>query len=375
MKEKSKSALVWTISVCVAIMVVYSLQFTIFVVSADQQNTRTITDSYGREVSIPEHPNHVVCSGAGALRYLTYLNKEDTIAGIDAMDAGSPIGKPYAMANPQFSSYPIIGDFKGEGHGSDNLEALINLSPDLIIKTYDTRENIEEEQEKLGIPIVYLDYGDLGENRETMYNSLRILGNVMGASERAEDVIKFFDTQISDLNSRTSNQNTMNDPSTYIGGINYYQSLGMESTEPAYPPFILIHAHNVAKDTGIDHAMVSKEQIIDWDPAFLFIDVGGSALEDLKKDKELYQNLAAVQNKNIYGVLPYNFFTTNQDTVLADAYYIGKVLYPNSFVDIEPAVKADEIFTYLVGKPVFSELNNQFNSTAFSQISLSSLNT
>ena len=65
--------------------------------------------------------------------------------------------------------------------------------------------------------------------------------------------------------------------------------------------------------------------------------------------------------------------TTNQDTVLSDAYYIGKILYPDKFSDIDPAAKADEIFTFLVGKPVIYELNHQFNSTGFTQIPLSSL--
>ena len=164
-----------------------------------------------------------------------------------------------------------------------------------------------------------------------MYESLRILGDAMGASERAEDVINFFDTEISDLNTRTSDHNNNDDPSTYIGGINYYQTLGMESTEPSYPPFILVHANNVAKEKGIEHVTVAKEQIIDWDPKFLFIDVGGSALTDLTSDNGVYNHLTAVQNNNVYGVLPYNFYTTNQDTVLSDAYYIGKILR-NNFV-------------------------------------------
>ena len=39
----------------------------------------------------------------------------------------------------------------------------------------------------------------------------------------------------------------------------------------------------------------------------------------------------------------------------ADAYYIGKVLYPNRFSDIDPAAKADEIFKVFLGKALYEE--------------------
>jgi len=54
--------------------------------------------------------------------------------------------------------------------------------------------------------------------------------------------------------------------------------------------------------------------------------------------------------------------------VLADAYFVGKVLYPDRFADIDPVQKADEIYTFFVGKPVFSQMNSQYGGFAFSQI-------
>ncbi len=54
--------------------------------------------------------------------------------------------------------------------------------------------------------------------------------------------------------------------------------------------------------------------------------------------------------------------------MLADAYFIGSVLYPEQFADIDPAEKADEIYSFLVGEPVFAELNSQYDGLGFSQI-------
>jgi iron complex transport system substrate-binding protein len=54
--------------------------------------------------------------------------------------------------------------------------------------------------------------------------------------------------------------------------------------------------------------------------------------------------------------------------VLANAYFIGKVLYPGRFKDIEPAVKADEIYEYLVGKAVFNKMNGLFSNMAYQAV-------
>jgi hypothetical protein len=42
--------------------------------------------------------------------------------------------------------------------------------------------------------------------------------------------------------------------------------------------------------------------------------------------------------------------------LLADAYAIGKILYPAAFSDIDPERKCDEIYTYLVGQPVYVQI-------------------
>jgi len=59
-------------------------------------------------------------------------------------------------------------------------------------------------------------------------------------------------------------------------------------------------------------------------------------------------------------LLPYNFYATNIGTALADAYHIGKVLYPEQFKDIDLEKKADEIYTFLLGKPLYREMKDEF---------------
>ena len=90
--------------------------------------------------------------------------------------------------------------------------------------------------------------------------------------------------------------------------------------------------------------------------------------DDYTKNPEFYRLLKAVENQAIYGVLPYNFYTTNLATALANAYYIGKVIYPDAFKDINPESKADEIYTFLVGKPIYHQMQEDWKG--FGKLSL-----
>jgi len=111
-----------------------------------------------------------------------------------------------------------------------------------------------------------------------------------------------------------------------------------------------------------------------WDPEILFLDVStlqsepqSSALYELQNDPA-YGGLTAVREGRVYGLLPYNWYSINYGSILANAYYSGSVLFPEAFGDISPQDKANEIYSFLVGEPVFEELNQAFDSMAFGNV-------
>ncbi|QSZ68346.1 iron ABC transporter substrate-binding protein [Methanofollis aquaemaris] len=344
--------------------------------------TVTITDGAGRSVTVPATIEHVVCSGSGSLRYLTYLGAQDRIVGVDDIEKREqPMdARPYFLANPQFKDYPLIGEFRGH----DDPEKILALKPDVIFKTYATSGyDPEELQQKTGIPVVVLNYGDLSFHRDDFCQSLRTMGKVLGTDDRAEEVIAFFDERIADLDTRTKDVPDSEKTRAYVGGIAYRGAHGLQSTETSYPPFVFVNAVNVAYDTSKapDEQLqtgtpVAKEKILEWDPEIIFVDLatlqltdGSSAIDELKNDPS-YAGLSAKKNGEVYGVLPYNWYSQNQGSILADAYYVGKVLYPDQFADIDPAAEADEIYTFLVKKPVFGEMNDDFQQMAFTKLSI-----
>jgi iron complex transport system substrate-binding protein len=347
---------------------------------AAESGELTLTDGFGREVTIPESVEHVVCSGAGCLRYLVYLQAQDYVVGVDSIEKEKSEfeGRPYALANPQLKNYPLIGEFRGK----DDPEKMIAINPQVILKTgtngQPTATNSADAdalQNKTGIPVVMFPYGSLKneEQKAQMYNSLRIMGKVVDKQERAEEVINYINATMKDLENRTADIPESERKTVYVGGVSSAGAHGIISTEPAYAPFLWVNAKNVAAGMGTDHADIAKEALVDWDPEYIFIDVGTlqlgneGAIGELKNDTSL-TGLSAVKNKKVYGVIPYNYYSTNYESVLANAYFIGKVLYPDRFKDIDPEAKADEIYTFFLGKPLYSEINGQYGSLGFKAI-------
>ncbi|XRP96840.1 iron ABC transporter substrate-binding protein [Methanocaldococcus sp. 16A] len=324
-----------------------------------------IVDAIGREVKIPKEVNRIICSGPGCLRLIVYLNATDKVVGIEGFEKKKSTGRPYIIAHPELLNLPVIGNGgPGDIGKGPNLEQTLKVQPDVIFVTYITKEKADEIQQKTGIPVVVLSYGKLATfNNEDIFNSLRIAGKILGKEERAEEVIKFIKDCENDLKNRTKDIPDDKKPTVYVGGIGFKGMHGIDSTQCKYPPFEAVNAKNVADELNKEgHVFVNKEQILKWNPDVIFIDEGGLKLviEDYKKNPEFYNSLKAFKNGNVYGLLPYNFYTTNIGTALADAYYIGKVLYPEQFMDINPEKKADEIYTFLVGKPVYEEMKKQF---------------
>ena len=343
---------------------------------------KTITDGYGRSVTVPVPASEVLCSGSGCLRYLTYLGGEDLIVGVDSIEKEPQVmdARGYALLNPEFKDYPLFGEFRGK----DDPEKIIAIGPQLVFKTGSTgtpfATNAEEGNkltEKTGIPVIMFPYGSLRTQTEQdeMFGALRVMGEVINKEDRAEELISYIEDTIADLEKRTSDIPEAEQKTAYVGGVSYAGAHGIISTEPSYPPFIWTNVKNAAGKMGTQHADVAKEAIVDWDPEYIFMDVGTlqadseGGIGELKDDPAL-QGLSAISEGKVYGVLPYNFYNTNYENVLADAYFIGKTIYPDRFADIDPKEKADEIMTMFLGESPLDKINSQYKNLGFSQITL-----
>lgn len=329
--------------------------------SADSEK-RVVTDLLGREVEVDARVKRVVAIGPGALRLLSYFRDVDLIAGIEQMDKDSSMGKPYVMANPSYAKLPVIG--QGGPNNAPDPEKILAVQPDVIFSTYASdKASADNLQSKTGIPVVALSYGKTSTFDPAVNTSITLIGKVIGKEERAREIVDFIEECKRDLDERTKNIPEEEKPSAYVGGLGMRGSHGIESTQSNYSLFNAVNAKNVADETGkTGSVMIDKEKLLEWDPDKIFMDGGGFQLirQDYQKNPEFYHSLSAVKNGELYLQLPYNFYTTNIDTAMANAYFIGKTLYPEQFKDIDPEKKADEIYKFLLGKELYEQMAREF---------------
>lgn len=322
----------------------------------------TVTDTLGRQVELNGQAKKVVAIGPGALRLCCYFNKIDLIAGVEQMDRDDSAGKPYVMANPQLADMPVIGP--GGPNNAPDPEKILAVKPDVIFSTYAAdAASADSLQAKTGIPVVAVSYGKTSTFDPAVSASIELIGKIIGEEQKAQEINNYIAKCKNDLDARTKGITDDKKPSTYVGGLGMKGTHGIESTQGNYSLFNAVHAKNVVDETGkTGSLMIDKEKLIQWNPDIIFMDGSGLQMfrEDYQKNKDYYNTLSAIKNGNIYSQLPYNFYTTNIDTSIADAYYMGKVLYPEQFADVDPEQKADEIYQTLLGKKLYADMVNAF---------------
>lgn len=315
-----------------------------------------IKDMLGRSVSIPQKIKKVVGVKPGALRMLSYLNAKEMIVGVEYVETQNH--NPYNFANPEYKNLPVIGPM----HGGD-AELITIIQPDVIFMTYSTEDDANKLQNQTGIPVIALQYGDLSKNKEQFYSSLKLMAKVINKTQRADSLISYIENTITDLNNRTQKVASELNSKIYIGGISMKGKHGISSTSPDYTPFKYLNVKNLAYEykSSNNNTFIDKEQIVKWNPDKIFVDYSGWDIvqEDLKQEA-LAQTLKAVKNNEVYLVLPYNWYTTNYATVLLNSYFIGNVLFPDEFADIDFEQKSDEIYKAFLGVGVYQDMKSYF---------------
>ncbi|MBE0478828.1 iron ABC transporter substrate-binding protein [Candidatus Aerophobetes bacterium] len=358
---KVKSKAIFTLH---RLLIATLLVFYLSVFNPVQASSRQvkIKDLVGRVVEVPGVIDRIVCAGPGALRLVVYLEATDKLVGVeDCETIWGFSGRPYAIAHKEFIKSLLSIGPGGPGK-LPNDEALIKLSPDVIFMSYIEPRIADNIQSRTHIPVVVLSYGETGFD-EPLFKSLELAGKLLGKEKRAEKLLQFIKQVIDDLQIRTENIQDEEKPTVYVGGVGYGGAHGIESTEAQFPPFVFLHAKNVVDEIGRrGHVFIDKEKLLEWNPHIIFIDEAGLELvkQDYQKRPQLYRSLKAFKSGDIYGTLPFNFYATNLGTALADAYYIGKVIYPDEFKDIEPEKKADDIYRQLVGEFIYKEMEKDF---------------
>ena len=326
--------------------------------SGTAADTRTITDGAGRQVEIPAQVERIVPLG-NTPRMIVYLGLADKVVGIEACEiASSPI---QAYAYPQverWSALPNCGT-NAMGETAYYPEEIILAGPDVILCT-DPADVADNLQEQTGIPVVAVSQGKLfGQEYE---QTLRILGEACGVSQRAEEVITFVNGCLEDLRGRTADIPDQGKPTVLGAGATFKGSHSIDGVYTNYPVFQVLSANDVAREiagqTGSSGVMVDREQILTWDPEIIFFDAGSMALvrTDYAENPGYFDQLQAVESGELYQWPNSTWHWSNVEIPLVSAYYVGQLLYPDAFADVDFPAKASEIFDFFLGQPDYLQV-------------------
>ena len=312
-----------------------------------------IEDPAGRNLKLPEKIEKVAAVGPGALRLVVYLEAEEMVVGIEEFEKRNPV-RPYILARPELLELPVIGpQFGGDA------ELIAAQEPDLIIASYLSKAELSNLQNKTKTAVISINDGSPGSMTEKDFKkALNFLAKVLNREQRAVKLISFMEEKKTELKEMAEIAEFSK--SVYIGAIGNKGAQGITSTEAAYPPFKYLGLKNIIDQEGKSNFTISKERLLLEDPDLIFIDQGGIELAENDLKREEFKYLKAYRNNNIYQLLPYNHYTTNFATMLADAYYIAKIVYAEELKELEPSQKADQIYQKFVGQPVYSELADIF---------------
>lgn len=320
-----------------------------------------IIDMAGREVRLPKKDNRKALTDSPTTQRLyTYINGLNDLVGVSARDAKNLTNRPYALANPEILEMKSFGG----GYFIEDWEAVLLAKPDVIFCDQYEVAAYDQIQRQTGCPVVALDYGTGVIFDPKLYQSLELIGKIMGKEERAKEVIDYMEALKKDLNERTKDIPESERKTVYAAGLAWNGPHGIEGTRENYPLFDAVNAVNVVNGIGKDGLVeVDKEKIIEWNPEYIFIDLASIHLiqEDYNKNKAYYQLLSAFKNDKVYTQLAFVWCDINIDTAMGNSYFVGKMIYPDKFADIDPIKKVNEIYEFLVGKPVYEELaDSQF---------------
>jgi len=334
-------------------------------------NEVAVTDMIGREVCIiPESYKNVVCIGAGALRMYSYVGDISLLCGVEDIDnegiAERPkmfdgVARPYMLAySKDFAALPSCG-VGGPNAQSAEAEKILSCSPDIVISEYEDVEKADALQTQLGVPVITLKTGKDAVFDEAFFRSLRLLGEVFGKEERAEEIISFVENERDEISRRTADINEDGKPGVYICGLGSWGTTNHLMTAMNFCSFSVANVRNVCTALSVPGVQpIEDEKFVSLGDDMDIMIIDAAAVKNIKPlytvDSTMFDTCKAWRSGEVYLQLAYNAYYTNFETVLSNTWFIAKTVYPELFEDIDIAEKTGEITKVFLGRELSEEM-------------------
>jgi len=311
----------------------------------------TIVDSAGREVRVPQPLERIVALHGDAAEVIRALGAKDNIVGITKYMADEP------EFWPELRDRPICGS-----SFSPNYEKIVELNPQVVIVYggtfgFSASSELEEKMEPAGIKVVKLDC----YKPKTIARDLSTLGLMLGRSERAAELINFFDEYLGEVHSRISQLKPEEKVRVYFEQWTDYKSVAEGA---GYHDMVTMAGGiNIFAGSGVAYPEVSPEAVLEKGPqvviknttpkyaasGYTAADSGEmAALRSELVGRPGWANLEAVRNGRVFVIS--NEIVGGAKKPIGIC-YLAKCLYPDKFQDIDPMAMLKEYLEKFQGVP------------------------
>ena len=312
----------------------------------------TFVDMAGRTVTVPRPIERVITLQPPITRAVMGLGATDKIVGMGTWSHNYAAGGPSKGCGPKWDE--VVGELRGVpdvGTAYDpNIELIVSLKPDVIIPYVGVPkdENANIFQEKAGIPVVVTSSSKGGIRG--MFEQIEVIAVVLGKEEEAEEIVPDFEGEIEKVTEVTSDIKESEKPTVlFLRG-------EISRTTNAYELIDLAGGINIAREctvtSGARGVIISKEQIIKWNPDIILIhhsSLSQCTVEDVLSDPDL-QTLNAIKNRSVYytpGAL--HLVGPDPPRVILETLYMAKLFYPEEFKNLDLEKEGNEFFKRFYG--------------------------
>ncbi len=321
--------------------------FVLFTGCTKEDNTKsrakiTVKDYASRIVTLDKHAEKIIVMADNSFAIVKQLNAIDKVIALDSKTKGYWNFYLMSKTNPELADLPDIGKTK-----NPNYEYIISLEPDLILFK-GNKDAADSLQNKTGIPVASI-ISKQGYDFE-IYN---IIGKLLNKEKEAEKVIEELTAKKQFLESKLKIVSEFDRKSAYIVIQNSKKNLfKTQKNSLALDLASIVNvAANASKVDEWGFAEISKEEFINWNPDFIYIDYPSSEKSISKQviiDDEAFRFVESVNQGNVFYT---HSFSTPKDYayVIAEAYYYARNAYPNIISEKDYKDAINDIFEKTYG--------------------------
>ncbi|MCX8030218.1 MAG: ABC transporter substrate-binding protein [Thermodesulfovibrionales bacterium] len=306
-----------------------------------------IVDFRGKELVFSKPVNRIVCLIESALSALYMLGVEKKVIAVPSNVYTGDVFKYYSAMDDRIKNktLPSPGNWEFV-----SIETVVSLKPDVVIIWSKQTETIKSLEDR-GIPVfaVFINRFD------DVYREVIALGKLTGSESRANEIVYYTKNEL--LHMQKAIQKI---PDKEIKNVYFMWAQGYLHTscrESTVNDLIqMAGCRNVCLSIPDEHALVSMEQIIKWNPDLIIMWVNlKNDPTDVINDPR-WRSINAVKNKKVYElpeVFLFDLWTLKFQYAVK---MVAKWAYPEIFKDINMEKEKIKMLKVLYGNRLTKEL-------------------